>query len=96
MSSRPAWSTRASSREGSKATEKPCLEKQKKIKNKNKKWSTGLNRELSTEGSKMVERHLNVGSRGGGSCKDENTTKANKPEANFIPETRSKENQKQT
>ena len=29
VSSRPAWSTRASSRTGSKATEKPCLEKQK-------------------------------------------------------------------
>ena len=27
VSSRPAWSTRASSRTGSKATEKPCLEK---------------------------------------------------------------------
>ena len=30
-----------------------------------------------------------------GSHKDENTTKSNKPEANFIPETRSQENQKQ-
>ena len=28
VSSRPAWSTRASSRTGSKVTEKPCLEKQ--------------------------------------------------------------------
>ena len=28
MSSRPAWFTRASSKTGSKATEKPCLEKQ--------------------------------------------------------------------
>ena len=27
MNSRPAWSTRASARTGSKATEKPCLEK---------------------------------------------------------------------
>ncbi len=37
MSSRPAWSTRASSRTGSKATEKPCLEKQnKKTKKKQK------------------------------------------------------------
>ena len=27
LSSRPTWSTRASSRTGSKATEKPCLEK---------------------------------------------------------------------
>ena len=32
MSSRPTWSTRASSRTGFKATEKPCLEKQKKKK----------------------------------------------------------------
>ena len=34
--SRPAWSTRASSRTGSKATEKPCLEK------KNTKKTLGL------------------------------------------------------
>ncbi|CAO2594292.1 hypothetical protein LEMLEM_LOCUS7677 [Lemmus lemmus] len=33
LSSRPAWSTRASSRTGSKATEKPCLRKKKKNKN---------------------------------------------------------------
>ena len=33
----PAWSTRASSRTGSKATEKPCLEKNKKQTNKQKK-----------------------------------------------------------
>ena len=30
VSLRPAWSTRASSRTGSKTTEKPCLEKTKK------------------------------------------------------------------
>ena len=39
VSSRPAWSTRASSRTGSKATEKPCL-KTKKKKNKQKTKQT--------------------------------------------------------
>ncbi|CAO2630729.1 hypothetical protein LEMLEM_LOCUS20997, partial [Lemmus lemmus] len=37
VSSRPAWSARASSRTGSKATEKPCLEKQNKTKQKTTK-----------------------------------------------------------
>ena len=34
MSSRPVWSIRASSRTGSKATEKPCLKKQTNEKKK--------------------------------------------------------------
>ena len=36
LSSRLAWSTRASIRTGSKATEKPCLEKQNKTKQRKK------------------------------------------------------------
>ena len=37
VSSRPAWSIRASTRTGSKATEKPCLKRKKKKKKKKRK-----------------------------------------------------------
>ena len=41
MSSRSAWSTRASFRTGSKAAEKPCLEKQNQKQKESRKVSKG-------------------------------------------------------
>ena len=45
MSSRPAWSTRASSRTGSKDTEKPCLKKQNKTREREREKERERERE---------------------------------------------------